>query len=73
MPKTAGEIKPKQAAVIAATLKDFRLSVTGTKSYNDAQVTHGGADVSEFDNSTMMSKKVNVIQHHTNLTLELKI
>ena len=58
MPKTAGEIKPKQAAVIAATLKDFRLSVTGTKSYNDAQVTRGGADVSEFDNSTMMSKKV---------------
>lgn len=58
MPKTAGEIKPKQAAVIAATLKDFRLSVTGTKSYNDAQVTRGGADVNEFDNSTMMSKKV---------------
>ena len=58
MPKTAAEIKPKQAAVIAATLKDFRLSVTGTKSYNDAQVTRGGADVSEFDNSTMMSKKV---------------
>ena len=58
MPKTAAEIKPKQAAVIAATLKDFRLSVTGTKSYNDAQVTRGGADVSEFDNNTMMSKKV---------------
>lgn len=58
MPKTAGEIKPKQAAVIAATLKDFRLTVTGTKSYNDAQVTRGGADVNEFDNSTMMSKKV---------------
>ncbi len=59
LPKTAGEIKPKQAAIIAATLKDFRLSVTGTKSYNDAQVTRGGADVSEFDNGTMMSKKVN--------------
>ncbi len=58
MPKTAGEIKPKQAAVIAATLKDFRLTVTGTKNYNDAQVTRGGADVSEFDNSTMMSRKV---------------
>lgn len=59
LPKTAEEIKPKQAAIIAATLKDFRLRVTGTKSYNDAQVTRGGADVSEFDNTTMMSKKVN--------------
>lgn len=59
LPKTAEEIKPKQAAIIAATLKDFRLRVTGTKSYNDAQVTRGGADVSEFDNGTMMSKKVN--------------
>ncbi len=58
LPKTAGEIKPKQAAIIAATLKDFRLTVTGTKGYNDAQVTLGGADVSEFDNNTMMSKKV---------------
>ena len=58
LPKTAGEIKPKQAAIIAATLKDFRLSVAGTKSYNDAQVTRGGADVNEFDNGTMMSKKV---------------
>ncbi len=57
MPKTAGEIKPKQAAIIAAELKDFRLKVTGTKSFNDAQVTKGGADVSEFDSKTMMSKK----------------
>ena len=57
MPKTAGEIKPKQAAIIAAELKDFRLKVAGTKSFNDAQVTKGGADVSEFDNQTMMSKK----------------
>lgn len=56
-PQTAGEIKPKQAAIIAAELKDFRLRVTGTKSFNDAQVTKGGADVSEFDGRTMMSKK----------------
>ncbi len=57
MPKTAGEIKPKQAAIIAAELKDFRLKVAGTKSFNDAQVTKGGADVSEFDSRTMMSRK----------------
>ena len=57
MPKTAGEINRKQAAIIAAELKDFRLKVAGTKSFNDAQVTKGGADVSEFDNKTMMSKK----------------
>lgn len=58
LPKTAGEISGKQAAVIAATLKDFRLNVTGTKGFNDAQVTSGGADIKEFDNRTMMSKKV---------------
>ncbi len=57
LPKTAGEIKPKQAAIIAAELKNFKLAVTGTKSFNDAQVTKGGADVSEFDSHTMMSKK----------------
>ncbi len=57
LPKTAGEIKPKQAAIIAAELKNFTLTVTGTKSFNDAQVTKGGADVSEFDPRTMMSKK----------------
>ncbi|MBQ3497769.1 MAG: aminoacetone oxidase family FAD-binding enzyme [Clostridia bacterium] len=57
LPKTAGEIRHKQAAIIAAELKDFRLKLTGTKSFNDAQVTKGGADVSEFDSQTMMSKK----------------
>lgn len=57
LPKTAGEIKPKQAAIIAAELKNFTLTVTGTKSFNDAQVTKGGADASEFDSRTMMSKK----------------
>ncbi len=57
LPKTANEIKPKQAAIIAAELKNFVLSVTGTKGFNDAQVTKGGADVSEFDSRTMMSKK----------------
>lgn len=57
MPKTSGEIKPKQAAIIAAELKDFRLKVAGTKGFNDAQVTKGGVDVSEFDSKTMMSKK----------------
>ena len=57
LPKTAGEIKPKQAAIIAAELKNFTLAVTGTKSFNDAQVTKGGADVNEFDSRTMMSKK----------------
>ena len=57
MPRTAGEIKPKQASIIAAELKNFTLTVTGTKGFNDAQVTNGGADVSEFDKHTMMSKK----------------
>lgn len=57
LPKTAKEIGTKQAGMIAAELKNFALILKGTKGFNDAQVTKGGAAVREFDAFTLESKK----------------
>ena len=37
-------------------IKDLRFHVTGTKGWNDAQVTRGGVSLSEIDEDTMESK-----------------
>ncbi len=39
-------------------IKDFRLEVTGTKGFSNAQVTAGGILTDEFDNKTMESRLV---------------
>ncbi len=57
LPKTAAEIGAKQAGMIAAEIKSFTLALKGTKGFNDAQVTKGGASVKEFDAYTLESKK----------------
>lgn len=57
MPKTAKEIGTKQAGIIATELKNFTLALKGTKGFNDAQVTKGGASVKEFDPFTLESIK----------------
>lgn len=44
------------AVSLAALLKDFRLSVLGMGDANQAQVTRGGASVTEFDSITMASR-----------------
>lgn len=43
---------------IAATIKSWRFKITGTMSWNNAQVTKGGAITSEFNPDTMESKLV---------------
>lgn len=43
---------------IADTIKAWRFNITGTMSWNNAQVTKGGADTTEFNPRTMESKKV---------------
>lgn len=58
MPKTAKEITEEGAKKIALELKNFTLTLKGTKSFNDAQITKGGADVRQFESDTLMSKKV---------------
>jgi predicted Rossmann fold flavoprotein len=45
-------------AILAAALKRFDLEVTGFANVKHAQVTRGGAVVSEFDATTMASKLV---------------
>ncbi|MBQ3603048.1 MAG: aminoacetone oxidase family FAD-binding enzyme [Clostridia bacterium] len=57
LPKAAAEIGAKQAGIIAAEIKNFTLALKGTKGFNDAQVTKGGASVKEFDAHTLESKK----------------
>ncbi len=57
LPKAAKEIGTKEAGKIAAELKNFVLELKGTKGFNDAQVTKGGANVREFDAYTLESKK----------------
>ncbi len=58
LPKTVKEITEDYAKKIALELKGFTLTLKGTKNFNDAQITKGGADVRQFDSRTMMSKKV---------------
>ncbi|MDD6763534.1 MAG: aminoacetone oxidase family FAD-binding enzyme [Clostridiales bacterium] len=48
-----GEIKK-----LASTIKAWKFNITGTMSWNNAQVTHGGAVTSEFNSVTMESKLV---------------
>ena len=43
---------------ISETIKGLKLKITGTASWNNAQVTKGGAVVSEFNPTTMESKSV---------------
>lgn len=45
-------------ARLAARLKDFRLNVLGMGDASQAQVTRGGASVSEFDPNTLESRRV---------------
>lgn len=57
LPKSTAEIGEKQAKRIAEEMKSFTVALKGTKSFSDAQVTKGGADVSQFNEETLESKK----------------
>ena len=46
------------AARIASLLKNFRVFLSGSKGFENAQVTRGGADINEFNKETMESKKI---------------
>lgn len=52
------EINASDIERLVDILKDFTLDVKGTKGFDMSQVTCGGADVKEFDEKTMQSKKV---------------
>ncbi len=57
--RLAGTLTPKEIKSIAAVIKGLRLSLEGTSGWGNAQVTKGGADVSQFDPDTMESRLVN--------------
>ena len=44
---------------IVSAIKGWRFNITGTMSWNNAQVTKGGAETAGFDSATMESKLVN--------------
>lgn len=55
--KTSGLTREK-AAGIAAFLKGWAIPITGTKGWKEAQVTAGGVDLAQIDESTMESRLV---------------
>ena len=52
------ELTGKDIRRIAAKAKDFALPLSGTRGFDDAQVTCGGVDTGEFDPRTMESRLV---------------
>lgn len=55
--KIASNLSENEIKNIANTIKDWQFNIIGTMSWNNAQVTSGGADTSEFD-LTLESKKI---------------
>ncbi|HIT85137.1 MAG TPA: NAD(P)/FAD-dependent oxidoreductase [Candidatus Ornithomonoglobus intestinigallinarum] len=54
--RTAGSLTAEEIQKIASLIKNRRFAITGTMSWNNAQVTRGGALTSEFDALTLESK-----------------
>lgn len=53
-----GVLSDNDLKKISEKVKDFTVECDGTTSWNNAQVTAGGIDVSDFDSATMESKLV---------------
>ncbi|MEY8337462.1 NAD(P)/FAD-dependent oxidoreductase [Lachnospiraceae bacterium 62-35] len=56
--KKVNEITKKERQKLVEITKDFRLTLTGLRGYNEAIITQGGVSVKEINPSTMESKKV---------------
>lgn len=55
---TALELTDTHLAQLADAIKHFPLTVTGTKSYKDAQVTHGGVGADQLKEGSLESKDI---------------
>lgn len=53
--KAVGQLGDKEIKTIASGAKKFSFSVSGLRSFDDAQVVSGGADLREFDKYTLES------------------
>ncbi len=56
--RKAGSLSERELKSITAAIKRWRFELRGTMSWNNAQVTKGGAVTSEFDPETMGSRLV---------------
>ena len=52
------EIKKEQRMNLVKLIKNFDMTVTGLRGYNEAIITHGGVNVKEIDATTMESRLV---------------
>jgi len=55
--KAAGQLADSDRLMLRAWLKDFRLEITGYRSFDEAIVTAGGVDLREIEPRTMESRK----------------
>ena len=56
--KKVNEITKDERKKLVDTLKDFRMTLTGLRGFNEAIITQGGVNVKEINPSTMESKIV---------------
>ena len=56
--KKVNEITKEERKTLVDTLKDFRMTLTGLRGFNEAIITQGGVNVKEINPSTMESKIV---------------
>lgn len=56
--RLASSLSEKEIKSLVEEIKGLKLKITGTASWNNAQVTKGGVSVGEFDSVTMESKLV---------------
>ena len=57
--KLKSKLSKEEINNILDLLTSFKLNVTGTKSFDNSQVTMGGIDVNEIDINTFETKKIN--------------
>ena len=56
-----GKLSPKDIKLLVTNLKEAEFKVSGTRDFDYSQVTCGGADGSDFNAKTLMSKKQNAL------------
>lgn len=56
--KQINEISKEERMKFLHLIKNFQMTISGLRNYNEAIITKGGIDVKEIDPSTMESKKV---------------
>ncbi len=56
--KHAGDLTEKEIEKLTGLIKEFRVRITGTNSFDQAQVCRGGVDTSEADPDTLESRYI---------------